>query len=492
MTQNSSERVDAPVDPPSPEAGAVSASEVHGAKTESVAEPAQGSSLNSRAKKSSVWVFSGMAGSMGMRMGSYAAMSRILSPELYGIMQLVFPVITWLNLFSDIGLKPSVVQSKRQDRVFYDTAWTVQAIRGLVLWMMTWVLAYPVSRFYDQPILMWVLPLVGLGTFLMGLVTLAMITENRKLEMKRVSLIGLGSQLVMYVVMITWALVHPTIWALAIGGVVSALFNVVAGFLFLPGKLPRPMLDRSALRELGRMGVWIFFSTICFGLASPAITSPLILGKLISKWELGLFGLAVMLSTVLPNIVQGLAQSVIFPALAETARDDVEQLAKRYAKASRRVNLLVMPVAGGLIPLGGVLVAILTDPRYLDAGWMLQIMAIYGAFDGLTLTNTKLLLALGHARTMLWINLSRVVWLAVTMPLGWWLGGLYGDPLVGILWAIGLSGLPGYALVLLGLRHQKVLHWRTEMEAWALLAAGLLAGTGVWALIEVLGLSRYW
>ena len=39
-------------------------------------------------------------------------------------------------MFSDLGLKPSVVQSKRgNDPVFLNTAWVTQILRGLLLWL---------------------------------------------------------------------------------------------------------------------------------------------------------------------------------------------------------------------------------------------------------------------------------------------------------------------------------------------------------------------
>ena len=53
-------------------------------------------------------------------------------------MTLLTTVLVGLNLFSHIGLGDSVIQSPRGDEpLFLNTAWTLQVIRGIGLWMVT-------------------------------------------------------------------------------------------------------------------------------------------------------------------------------------------------------------------------------------------------------------------------------------------------------------------------------------------------------------------
>ena len=55
-------------------------------------------------------------------------------PEAFGIMALVNVLIQGLTMFSDVGIEPAIVQHRRGDEPrFYNTAWTVQILRGFVL-----------------------------------------------------------------------------------------------------------------------------------------------------------------------------------------------------------------------------------------------------------------------------------------------------------------------------------------------------------------------
>ena len=66
-----------------------------------------------------------------MRLASNLILTRILSPEDFGLMALVTSFLIGLAMFSDMGFGPSIMQSKRgDDPVFLDTIWTLKIIRG--------------------------------------------------------------------------------------------------------------------------------------------------------------------------------------------------------------------------------------------------------------------------------------------------------------------------------------------------------------------------
>ncbi len=72
-------------------------------------------------------------------------------------------------MFSDIGIKPSIIRSSRgDDPNFLNTAWTLQVIRECGLWIGCCLIAWPVSRFYDNQELLWLIPTVGLTTIISG------------------------------------------------------------------------------------------------------------------------------------------------------------------------------------------------------------------------------------------------------------------------------------------------------------------------------------
>ena len=76
--------------------------------------------------------------------------TRLLSQEAFGVMAIVNTMLTGLNLFSDIGIGPSVVQNPRgNEPSFLNTAWCLQILRGLVLFGICAAGATLVADFYD-------------------------------------------------------------------------------------------------------------------------------------------------------------------------------------------------------------------------------------------------------------------------------------------------------------------------------------------------------
>ncbi|MDY7023361.1 MAG: oligosaccharide flippase family protein, partial [Cyanobacteriota bacterium] len=84
------------------------------------------SSVKNQAVKSTIWTVVGYGGSQVLRLGSNLILTRLLIPELFGLMALVHTFIIGVALFSDIGIRPSIIRSNRwNDPLFLNTAWTL-------------------------------------------------------------------------------------------------------------------------------------------------------------------------------------------------------------------------------------------------------------------------------------------------------------------------------------------------------------------------------
>lgn len=133
-------------------------------------------------------------------------------------MALVNVFMIGLAMFSDVGIGPSIIQNKRgEEPIFLNTAWTIQAIRGVILWLCTCIGAWPLAMFYGEPQLAWVLPVTGLTAILDGFNSTGLYTANRRLALGRLTAINLISQIVSIIIMLTWAQLQPSIWALVVG-----------------------------------------------------------------------------------------------------------------------------------------------------------------------------------------------------------------------------------------------------------------------------------
>ena len=95
-------------------------------------------SLATRVKKAGSWALFSQVSGQAIRLVSNVLLSRMLAPDSFGLMSVVYMLTVALALFSDLGIGRSVVQSRRgNDPAFLDTAWTLGAIRGSGLGVLT-------------------------------------------------------------------------------------------------------------------------------------------------------------------------------------------------------------------------------------------------------------------------------------------------------------------------------------------------------------------
>src|SRR5207248_4930218 len=221
------------------------------------------SSPRLRALRASLWTTFGYGASQALRLVSSIVLTRLLFRETFGIMALVNAVLQGLLLFSDLGIGAMIVQSRRgQEPAFLDTAWTIQVMRGALLLLVALAIAWPTSRFYGEPQLLWLVPMVGLNALISGFTSTSYFTLSRSLHQRRLVLLDLAAQVISFVVIVAWALIHPSVWALMGGGTTLFVLKTVSSHVFLPGHRNLLRWDRDAAREVLRFGRWVLVSSL--------------------------------------------------------------------------------------------------------------------------------------------------------------------------------------------------------------------------------------
>ncbi len=97
-------------------------------------------SLNSRLKSASFWVAGSHVTSQVIRLGGNLVITRLLVPEMFGVMALANTLMIGVALFSDLGIRQSIIQNNRgMDCDFLNTAWSLQILRGCLLMLMVFL-----------------------------------------------------------------------------------------------------------------------------------------------------------------------------------------------------------------------------------------------------------------------------------------------------------------------------------------------------------------
>ncbi|MEO6117603.1 MAG: oligosaccharide flippase family protein, partial [Methylotenera sp.] len=201
-------------------------------------------------------------------------MTRLLVPEMFGVMAVANTLIVGLNLCSYFGIHHNIIQSKRGDeRMFLDTAWVLQILRGKLILVFALCIAaglyfanqaalIPLGSAYADTSLPAIIAVLSLAAFIAGFESTKLPTASRHMALGKLTLIELGSQLVGLIAMIVFALIQKTIWALVIGTLVGALTKTIASHIALPGINNKFVWEASAIKELFGFGKWILLTTV--------------------------------------------------------------------------------------------------------------------------------------------------------------------------------------------------------------------------------------
>ena len=383
--------------------------------------------LMARVARSASWIVLGYGASQAIRLGSNLILTRLLFPEAFGLMALLSVITVGLTLFSDVGISPAIAQSKRgDDPAFLNTAWTIQVMRGVILWGIACALAYPISVFYGSPELATYLPIAALTLLISGFNPTRIDTAQRHLLMGRLTALDLASQVIGIAVMIVLAVLLESVAALVIGGIVGAVAKLVLTHFYLPGQANRFQLERPAFKELVTFGKWIFLSTLFWFFASQGDKA--ILGKFLTLETLGIYNIGFFLASFPLLLGQNVTSRVMIPVYREKAEPArIRKL--RYGLSGGVIGLLVV-----MALVGPWLVDVLYDPRYQSAGGMIVLLSLGLIPQMIGMSYDQAALAAGDSRRFFISSASRA-----TLQVGLLLVGVIIAGVAGAIIGMALS-----------------------------------------------------
>lgn len=377
----------------------------------------------------------GFAATQGIRLVSTLVMTRLLAPSMFGVMAIAVTVNVVASLLTDLGIRQNIVQSRRgADPVFLNTAWTVQIIRGFIIWGLALVLSLGLwlagrlgylsgDTVYALPILPFVLAASSFSVVIHGFLSTKSAVAQRNLEQRRLIQNELTSQLTAFAVMVVIAYETRSIWALVTGQLVAGAMAMILSHAVLPGPANRLAWDAASLKEIVAFGKWVFVSSFVgvFALYADRI----VLGGLVTPSLLGQFSIAATLVGAVQGAFASLYGAVVMPVLSETVRSDRGRLKEVFYRVRIPTDLILLFCAGFLAATGQLVIDVLYDRRYAEAGWMLQILAVSLIWVRLGATR-QLYLALGQPKYVAFLNFARFFSVFAALFIGFHLGGLPG------------------------------------------------------------------
>lgn len=331
-----------------------------------------------------------------LRFGSNLIVARLLFPEAFGLMALLTMILMGLTLLSDTGVQQSIMGNPRgDDPDFLNTAWTLNAARGILLWLLACALAWPAAQFYSAPDLLLIVPVGALSLILAGLAPTRIYTAQRHLILGRIITIELIAQIVGIALMIALAWSLGSVWALVWGALATAAIKLALEWTWVPGPGNRLRWESTAARALLTFGGWILLSS-AFGFLM-AQGDRAVLGRVLSIEGLGIYNIAWFLASFPILLANSLIGRLLIPAYRETAAANDPAQDQRIRRLRMGLTGTIAALLVALALSGPWLVAVLYDDRYILAGPMIVMIASASLMPLVTLTYDQAALARGES-----------------------------------------------------------------------------------------------
>lgn len=344
--------------------------------------------------KSGLWVFALRMLNRALGFIRTIILARLLAPEDFGLLGIALLSISMLETFSKTGFDSALIQKKENVESYLDTAWTVSALRGILLFFILLFSAPLIARFFNTPAAAQVIRVIALFTLLAGLRNIGILFFQKELEFNKQFSYEFSATLVDLTVAITLAFILRNVWALVWGGLAASLVRLVLSYVLHPHR-PRMRIDREGFQELFGFGKWVLTSGILVFLVTQG--DDILVGKLLGVTALGLYQMAYTLSNLPATEVTHMISKVTFPAYSKF-QDDVPRLRQAYLRVLQLTAFVSFPLAGGILIFAPDFIRIFLGNKWIPMVPAVQVLVLAGLVRSIAATTGPIFHATGKPR----------------------------------------------------------------------------------------------
>jgi O-antigen/teichoic acid export membrane protein len=357
--------------------------------------------LKGRTMRGALVSTAGQGANFILRIGSMVVLARLLSAEDFGLVAMVIAFTGFLDIFRDFGLSMAAVQRASISQAQHSTLFWINLGIGLLLASLCVVVAPFLVTFYQEPRLLWIAVVVGLGFLFNGAAAQHRALLQRRMRFTALTALEVISLIVSTGLGVGMAAAGQGYWALVAMNVCPTAVSAV-GFWAIARWMPsRPRWATDMRSLLGYGGTVTLDGVITFITYN---ADKVLLGRFWGSQALGIYGRAYQLVNTPTSNLNSTIALVVFPALSRL-QNDPERLRSYFLKGYGLFLSLVMPITMGCALCADDIVRVFLGSRWEVAAPAVRLLAPTILTFGLLNPLAWLLLSTGRAARSLYIGL---------------------------------------------------------------------------------------
>jgi len=356
----------------------------------------------------------------GLDMVSALVIARFLTPGDFGIVTLATATLMILRAITDLSINETIIRERDLSADLVGTAFTMSALRGLVLASVMVAMAWPVAHFYEDQRLIALLCVLALSPLIGSLSSPMMIGFARSLNYTPTAALQIGTKVASFLASVSIAYATHSYWALVVALVLPSVLSTPLSYIMAPY---RPMFTLSRFRQIFSFAGWITLSR--FLTTANGEADRFVIGGMLSNASLGQFAMARGVATTVSWAIGMPIMQGSYPGFANI-RDEPDRLRSAYLRTQALLVATVMPLGMLLAIFAEPLVRIMLGVQWLPAVPIIQALAPMGALATLAMPVYSVAMALGRVRQLTIRDLVLFLASLPAVAIGCWSYGLFG------------------------------------------------------------------
>ena len=329
-------------------------------------------SVLARTVRGAGWVIAWRLGMRILGLGSTLILVRLLVPSDFGLLALAASFAQTVDGMMMLGTEEAVIRQPAPDRHVYNTAWTLNVLRGLTVTAIVLLSAVPVARFFGDPRLVTVLIVIALPPMLDGLSNIGTVDFRRELQFQKEFAIMVVPKFFGIVATLTAAFIHPSYTALLYGIATNQSLRSAMSYVMHPF---RPRFSLRAWRGLIGYSLWTWLLSLAVLLRSRSDT--LLLGRLTNSTAVGVYSVGAEVAALpTSELVEPLCRAS-FAGFAAANREGV-LVTETFLRLMSSAVVVTLPAGVGLALVAAPLVRLAFGPGWDGAVPVLRILGLAG------------------------------------------------------------------------------------------------------------------
>ena len=436
-------------------------------------------------------------------------LARLLVPEDFGIIALAAAAFSIADTALMTGYGALVLRRETVDRDVFDTAWTMNLIRCVLLAGIIVATAPLQAWAFGEPRIEEVLLVVAATAAMEGLGSIGVMRQQRELRFDMLFRLQIAQRILSFVFTVALALLLRNYWCLVLGNLAARLITVPYSYAIAPH---RPRLCLVHWREFLNFSKWIFALNICSAIEGHAPN--LILGATRGVTETGRYAVAHQISA---SPISEIAAPIRQPLYAGYAKvkDDPETLRRTFLDSLGLLAAIVLPLSVGIALVAPEIERVALGRSWAGTAPLLSLCALFTLADSFSVFTHNAFLLRDRLRLMVAVFGTTVLFRLPLMLLGAWWGGASGmlgalvavSVVTAVAWHAVTARVLGYQLsdaiaelrrpaIAAAIMTAAVMATRMAMPdaeaTFGAAVAGLLILCGIGALVHLAAVAAQW